>query len=455
MIVTGTHVITADPAAPVIGGAAPGEGGPAGAAGVLVRHGVVVAVAPAAELRAEHPDEPVTDTGRVILPGLINAHTHAYSAHARGLAVREPMADFDEILKHLWWRLDRLLEPEDVALNALTTFMESVRSGVTTLFDHHSSPHAIPDSLSAMADAAREVGVRACLCYEASDRDGEAAFAAAVAENVRFMREANPLPGSAATQDTVRGMFGMHASFTLSEASLDAIATASAGVPGGYHVHVAEGPQDERRTIARTGRRIVDRLDQRGMVGPDSIAAHCVHVTPDEIEILAERAANVVHNPHSNLGNAVGFAPIVEMMRRGVRVGLGTDAYTADMLASMQVAKIVASGYRFDPTVGFGEAVAMLFRSNPAIATGVFGRDMGILRPGAVADLVALDYRPPTPLDSRTFWGHVVFGMAGAQVADVMVGGKWVLRDREFTRLDEAAILAAAAARAEQIWARF
>ncbi len=436
MIVTGRAVITGDPARPAV---------PDGA--VLVRNGLVDAVGSAHDLRLIHPDETVVDTGRLVMPGLVNAHTHAYSAYARGMPVHSPTRDFAEILENLWWSLDRLLEPEDVRLNATTTFIESVRCGVTTVFDHHSSPRAVTGSLDTIAAAAEAVGVRACLCYETSDRDGEDVFAEAVAENVGFMRSANT-----ADQHRLRGMFGLHASFTLSEASLDTIAAAAFGVPGGYHVHVAEGPDDERWTLATEGLPVVDRLDAHGMVGPDSIAAHCVHVSPAEIELLAGRDATVVHNPHSNLGNAVGFAPVVEMLRHGIRVGLGTDAYTADVLASMQVAKLVASGSRLDPTVGFSEAVAMLFAHNPAIASRVFGCDLGILRPGAVADLVTLDYRPPTPLDERSAWGHVVFGTSGAQVVDVLVGGEWVLRDREFVDLDEAEVLAHSAERAERVW---
>jgi len=327
MIITNGPVITNDPANPFVDNGA-----------VVVQGDSIVAVGPAAEIRAAHPGEEMVDVaGRVIMAGLINAHTHAYSAYARGMAVHQPTRNFTEILENLWWRLDRLLTLEDVELNAATTFIESIRNGVTTVFDHHSSPNAVSGSLQTMADVAGRIGIRTSLCYETSDRDGASVLAAAIEENASFMKRVNT-----DEQDMVKGLFGLHAAFTLSEESLDAACAAKEGIAGGFHVHVAEGAGDEADSLAKYGKRIVQRFDDHGMLGPETIAAHCVHANPDELDLLKDRDTTVVHNPHSNMGNAVGVASVVDMLARGLRVGLGTDAYTADILASAQVAKIRA-----------------------------------------------------------------------------------------------------------------
>lgn len=438
MIVGNGPIITNNPAEPFVEDGA-----------VLIRDDTVSAVGTFAALRALHPDEEYVDVaGRLILPGMINAHTHAYSAYARGMAVHQPTRDFQEILENLWWRLDRLLTLEDVELNAGTTFVECIRNGVTTVFDHHSSPGAVSGSLQTMAGVARELGIRASLCYETSDRDGEGVLAEALAENVAFMKEAN-----SGDQDLLRGLFGLHASFTLSQESLEQACAAKEGVEGGFHVHVAEGPGDEVDSERKYGKRIVERFADLGMLGPSSIAAHCIHTDSAEIEILRDTATNVVHNPHSNMGNAVGVAPVVDMLNRGVRVGLGTDAYTADMFASAQVAKILQSNTLADPTVGFGQAIELAFVGNPAICANFFPKPLGVLQEGAYADLITLAYRPFTPLNSGSAWGHVLFGMSGGQVNDTMVAGRWVMRDREILTLDEARLCARSAERAPAIWA--
>jgi len=439
MIIGNGPVITNDPANPFV---------PNGA--VVVHGDSIVALGPAAEIRAAHPGDDMVDVGgRVIMAGLINAHTHAYSAYARGMAVHQPTRNFTEILENLWWRLDRLLTMEDVELNAGTTFIESIRNGVTTVFDHHSSPNAVSGSLQTVADVASRVGIRTSLCYETSDRDGAAVLAAAIDENASFMKMVNT-----DEQDMVRGLFGLHASFTLSEASLDAACAAKEGIAGGFHVHVAEGPGDEADSQAKYGRRIVQRFNDHGMLGPETIAAHCVHANPDELDLLKDTDTTIVHNPHSNMGNAVGVASVVDMLHRGLRVGLGTDAYTADILASAQVAKILASDHLADATVGFGQALQMAFVNNPKICAKFFRKDLGILMAGAYADLITLDYRPSTPLSAESAGGHILFGMSGSQVNDTMVNGAWVMRDRDILTVDEAAIFARSTEHAPRIWAQ-
>lgn len=439
MIISNGPVITNDPANPFV---------PDGA--VVVEGDTIVAVGPAAEIRATHPGQETIDVGgRVIMAGLINAHTHAYSAYARGMAVHQPTRDFPEILENLWWRLDRLLTLEDVELNAGTTFIESIRNGVTTVFDHHSSPHAVSGSLQTMADAAGRIGIRTSLCYETSDRDGAGVLAAAIEENASFMKKVNT-----GEQDMVKGLFGLHAGFTLSEESLDAACAAKEGIAGGFHVHVAEGANDEPNSQARYGKRIVQRFDDHGILGPETIAAHCIHADPDELELLKATDTTVVHNPHSNMGNAVGVAPVVAMLARGLRVGLGTDAYTADILASAQVAKILQSDHLGDPTVGFGQALQLAFVNNPKICAQYFRKDLGVLKAGAYADLIAVDYRPFTPLSAESAGGHILFGMSGSQVNDTMVNGAWVMRDRVILTVDEAAIFARSTERAPRIWAQ-
>jgi putative selenium metabolism protein SsnA len=439
MIIANGPVITNDPANPFV---------PDGA--VVVQGDSIVAVGPAAEIRAAHPGQEMVDVGgRVIMAGLINAHTHAYSAYARGMAVHRPTRNFTEILENLWWRLDRLLTLEDVELNAGTTFIESIRNGVTTVFDHHSSPGAVSGSLQTMADVAGRIGIRTSLCYETSDRDGAGVLAAAIEENTLFMKKVNT-----DEQDMVKGLFGLHAAFTLSEESLDAACAAKEGVTGGFHVHVAEAASDEADSQAKYAKRVVQRFDDHGMLGPETIAAHCVHANPDELDLLKDRDTTVVHNPHSNMGNAVGVASVVDMLGRGLRVGLGTDAYTADILASAQVAKILASDHLADPTVGFGQALQMAFVNNPQICAKFFRKDLGVLKAGAYADLITLAYRPFTPLDAGSAGGHILFGMSGSQVNDTMVNGAWVMRDRDILTVDEAAIFARSTQRAPRIWAQ-
>jgi len=418
---------------------------------VLCRDGLIDRIAPSVELRVP-ADETLDARGKVVLPGLINAHTHFYSTLVRGLTKAEPAAAFQEVLEHLWWRLDRALEPEDCRLSALVALVDAIRHGTTTLIDHHASPHAVRGSLDALAGAVAEVGVRACLCYELSDRDGAAIAADGIAENVAFLERCAREPGP-----QLRGLFGLHAAFTLSDATLERAAAEAGRLGAGFHVHVAEAASDQDHSLATHGVRVVERLNRLGVLGPRTIAAHCVHVDEREAGLLAATGTAVAHCPQSNMNNAVGVADVPALARRGVLVGLGTDAMTENMLEELRAALWVRHLAAGDPSAGWSETLATLLTGNAAIADRLWpGLGLGELREGGAADLVLIDYDPPTPLDATTFAGHLVFGLSQAAVDATVVAGRVLMAGRQLRLdLDEAGLAARARERSRALWERF
>jgi len=417
--------------------------------GAIVTDGAVIAeVGETAALRARYPEAEFIDAhGGVIMPGLINAHNHIYSAFARGLSIKgyNPH-DFNDILEGMWWRIDRLLTKENDRLSAYAVYIDSIKNGVTTVFDHHASYYDIPGSLDMLADAAKDLGVRTSLCYEVSDRDGEAKMMEAVLENERIIRRAET-----DESDMLKGMMGLHAAFTLSDETL---ALCKKHTPGttGFHIHVAEGPGDQVDSLKKYGKRIVERLFELGILGEKTLAIHCVHVSPAEMRLLKETDTMVVHNPESNMGNAIGCGPVIRLFSEGILLGLGTDGYTNDMLESYKVGNIIHKHNLCDPTVAWGEIPAMLFENNPRIAGRFFKHPLGVLKKGAYADVIVTDYDPLTPMDGGNANGHILFGMNGRSVVTTVCNGKVLMRDRKVLVADEAAVMKECRASAAKLW---
>jgi putative selenium metabolism protein SsnA len=378
--------------------------------------------------------------GRLLMPALINCHTHLYSTLARGMHVPgPPPADFPAILKKLWWRLDRALNEEDVYYSALTGLIDSARCGVGTVIDHHASPNACAGSLDSVERAFHEVGLRGATCYETSDRWGRRGALAGIRENVRFLERVRP--GA-----RVGGMFGLHAAFTLGDRTLAECVEANQSLGAGFHIHVAEDACD---------RAAVRRLSEAGVLDEKSLAAHCIHLTAAERTLLASRRVNVVHNPQSNCNNAVGIANLPALFRRGIRVGLGSDGYSPRMFDEFKVATQLQKVRAGDARVGGAEAYAALFRGNRDIVKQIWGTEIGRIAPGARADLLLVDYLPPTPIDSSNLFGHLLFGVSNAPVDSLMVDGRWVVRDGHCVNLDERKIAEKATACAKALWDRF
>jgi len=418
---------------------------------VLIDGAVIKEVGATAELRRRHPAAEFVDAGgKLIMPGQINAHMHLYSTFARGMDTKSaPPKNFLDILNGLWWKLDKLLNKEDIYFSALVPLIECIKTGTTTIIDHHASPYAVKGSLNTLADAARQAGVRAAFCYEVSDRDGEAVAREGIEENSAFLSACR-----SAADPMVVGLFGLHASFTLSDATLKQCVEAAAVTDAGFHIHVAEGREDLQDSLNRCGMRVVERLHHFGILGPKTIAAHCVHVNDGEIELLRETGTAVVHNPESNMGNAVGAAPVLKMLAAGVKVGLGTDGYTCDMFESAKVADMLQKHTAGDPSVAWAEVPRMLYRNNPAIASALFGGRLGVLQPGAWADVIVVDYTPPTPLTAANWSGHLHFGVLGRCVETTIINGRIRMLNRRLIDLDERAINARSRELAVRLWER-
>jgi putative selenium metabolism protein SsnA len=430
------------------------DGAVLGDGAVLVADGQISAVDHAESLLSQHPDVPRENAGgRLLMPGNICAHTHFYGAFARGLYIPGPAPkDFPEILRRLWWTLDRALDDDGVLYSTLVCLVDAIRHGTTTLVDHHASPNEIDGSLDIIAGAVEAAGLRACLCYEVTDRNGPEGAAAGIAENARFIRRTRKSKSS-----LLAGTFGLHASLSLSDDTL-ARCTAEAEALGdtGFHIHAAEGPADQEDSLAQYGLRTIDRLHSRGILGPRTIVAHVTAIDAWEMETLRDTGTWVTHQPRSNMNNAVGVADVPAMLRGGMPICLGNDGFSNDMFTEMKTAYLLHKAWRNDPRAAPGDQViAMGYDHNAALARQFFPQPLGEISPGAAADLILLDYYPTTPLSAANLPWHILFGITGGHVTHTMVGGRWLMKDRQLLTLDEDAITAQSQQVAEATWQRF
>jgi putative selenium metabolism protein SsnA len=423
---------------------------------IYIQGELIADIGPQAELEARYPEaERLDAAGQYVMPGNICAHTHFYGAYARGLAIPGPAPkDFPEILEKLWWPLDRALTLDDVRASAEVMVLDAIRHGTTTLIDHHASPNAIDGSLDVIAEVVASAGVRSVLCYEVTDRNGPEGANAGIRENVRFLNKLKR--DSASEYPRLAGIFGLHAGLTLSDETLEACRQA---VPEevGFHIHVAEHESDEYDSLRRSGLRAVDRLHRHKILGSMSIVAHAVHVDAREIMLLADSGTWVTHQPRSNMNNGVGAAPVESLMRAGIPVCIGTDGFSHTMWEEWKTAYLLHKVWHRDPRRMNGADVVTMGVYNNASMAGMYFplARLGVLAPGAHADIILVEYHPHTPVTAGNLPWHIIFGFNESMVTTTIVSGKVLMKDYQVLTLDEHAITANARARAPQVWERY
>jgi putative selenium metabolism protein SsnA len=423
--------------------------------GLLIQNGVIAKIAPQDVLLRNYPDEERLDAeNQYVMPGNICAHTHFYGAFSRGLGIPgDPAKNFTEILDKLWWNLDKALDEEGSRYSALVCLIDAVKHGTTTLIDHHASPNAIDGSLDIIAETVNQAGLRASLCYEVTDRDGPEKAEQGLQENLRFIeriQKRDPMDAN------LRAHFGLHASLTLSDETLTrANELCPSGI--GFHIHAAEGVADQIYSLETSGKRVVHRLDQFGILKPESILAHGVHLDEGEIARLAETQTWLTHQPRSNMNNAVGVAPIEDMLAAGMRVGMGNDGFSNTMWQEWKEAYLLHKLYHRDPQRMGGYTITKIaVENNAALVTDLFdGLKVGEISEGAAADLIFVDYHPFTPLTGGNLPWHILFGFQESMVTATIVAGKPLMYRNKLLTLNEAEIASNAMEISAKIWERF
>lgn len=377
--------------------------------------------------------------GKLVLPGFVNAHTHLYSSLSRGMPMpAESPENFLEILEKVWWKLDVALDEEAIYYSALVGAIEAIKCGTTTLVDHHASPSFINGSLDLLKKAMKQVGMRGVLCYEVTDRGGKKKRDQGLEENERFII-ANK------KDEYFRGYVGAHAAFTMSDESLQLCGEMAAKHNTGVHIHVSEDILDVKDAKEKYKSTVIERLAKNKILKKETIFAHCVHLTPAEFKTSLGKECWLIHNPRSNMNNRVGYAKVQLF---GDKLGLGTDGFPADMLEEAKFAFHKKRDSGNDENIDY----VKLITGGQKLVSDIFGKKIGILKKGAVADLVVMNYLEPTPMAKDNLLGHYLFGMQSSNVESVMVGGKWVMKNRKIIGIDERKIFEKSQQIAKKLW---
>lgn len=394
-------------------------------------------------------DEIINAKGSVVMPGFTCAHMHFYSAFATGMSLPPFPSGFLNVLKNMWWKIDQALDKDAVYYSALLGYIQAVKSGTTSVIDHHASPKYVMNSLDEIENAARKLGVRSNLAYEVTDRNGPEEAQLGLDENERFIKKVE-----SSKDDLISGLVGLHASFTLTDQSLDRAASIVKEYETGVHVHVAEDKDDMTHARQFHNLTVLERLEKHNLLNEKSLIAHCIHIEDSDFAIVKRYNANISHQARSNMNNAVGTMRLLDMVESGLTVGMGTDGMSADMKPELMSASFLHKHSNRNNTVGTVEAYNALMKTNPQIMRKIMGVETGSLKVNAKADLIITNYYPKSRITPENELGHVMFGVTSESVKTTIIDGRIAMKDFAIPEIDEAKITEICEKIATDVWNR-
>lgn len=333
----------------------------------------------------------------LVLPSLVVGHSHIYSTFARGLSVPFQPHSFLELLEQLWWKVDRNLDHEMNYYSAIVSAVDYMKNGVTTVIDHHASGE-IRGSLSALQSAfTQKAKLRAMYCFETSDRFD---VDACIFENLDFKK----LHDSSMS----KGLFGLHASLTLSEETLIKIKKEIGNTP--IHIHVAESEMDQEQCQLRYKERVIERLDRHGLLQKNSILSHCIFVNDHELDIIKERGCVIAFNISSNMNNGVGLPNYKRIKEKGIPIIIGNDGISSS-ITTEYLALYYAMHLQENSPTGFSlQDLQTIINDTYQYVNEMMDVKIGKIRVGYDSDILVLPYVAPTPLHKDNVLGHLFFG---------------------------------------------
>lgn len=363
-------------------------------------------------------EDSINAGGRVVTVPMINFHDHFYSRLAKGLPIKGSMENFKLILQNLWWKLDLALDSEMIRASAQMAALESIRNGVTYIFDHHSSPNSANGSLKIIADVLREFNLRAALCFETTDRNGKSLSENGISENIDFFKNS--------TDEDIKAILGLHASFTLDDDTLKKVSQLIKKLGLGIHIHLCEDKIDRSDSLAKYKNLPVDRLIKFDLLNDKSILAHGIHIINENYYSIAKSGSAIVYNLDSNLNNAVGL-PELSRAPLNVPILTGTDGMNSNPARTLKQIFLLSryQGMTFDQSF---ELVKKVYFDQLNFIQKYFP-NFSSLNVKNRADLVIWDYIPPTPFTEENFWGHFIYGILDRPVHSVIQNGNVLMND--------------------------
>ena len=417
---------------------------------ILINDDLIEIIGPSSVLEKDYQADEIFDADRrVVMPGMTCGHMHFYSAFATGMPLPPFPKGFVEVLQNLWWKLDKALLQGDVYYSALQGYIEAVRSGTTSIIDHHASPNYVVGSLDEIEKAGRELGVRSNLCYEVTNRNSDEEALTGLKENERYLKKSQE-----SKDDMFSGSIGLHASFTVSDKVLESARELEEKYNTGIHIHVAEGKADMDHAEKNFNKTVVERLNKYKLLNKKSILAHCIHIKDSDLPILRNSRVNIVHQPRSNMNNAVGTLDIFKLLDNDIQFGMGTDGMSADMKAELLVTPLIHKHVKKDNTIAFVESFNSLFKTNPQIIKSIMGINTGKLVENYKADVLITNYYPKTPVTPDNIMGHIMFGVLNNTIDTTIINGKICMKEGKILNIDLAKISEQSVEHAQNVWNR-